>query len=368
MLADSTQPLQPIKHQLALWQIPGINAGLFHRLLAAVSDIEELFQYSAKQLQALGLKEKVCAAIAAPDWSAIEKAQAWAEQQHHSIVHIDDDAYPELLREIADPPPFLYCRGDSRLLASHQLAIVGSRNPSKMGEETAEQFAHLLASHGLTVTSGLALGIDAASHRGALKAHGKTIAVMGTGIDQLYPVRNRPLATNIIEHGLVITEFPHGTFAHPGNFPKRNRLISGLSMGVLVVEAALRSGSLITARMASEQGREVFAIPSSIHNPLAKGCHHLIRQGAKLVESADHIIEELGALTEHVNEQYSARKVRQALDITQQKLVKCVGYEMTPVDVVIDRSGLSSEITVSELVKMQLAGYIRAIPGGYIRV
>ncbi len=223
---------------------------------------------------------------------------------------------------------------------------------------------------GITITSGLAQGIDAASHRGALQVSGKTIAVMGTGIDQVYPTVNRSLAQQIAEQGLIITEFPHQTLPHAHNFPRRNRIISGLSMGVVVVEAALRSGSLITARTANEQGREVFAIPGSIHNPLAKGCHYLLRQGAKLVECAEDIMEELGALSEHVilHEQQLSKKCQIPLDITQQKLVKCVDYEMTPVDLIIQRTGVSSTKVMSELLKIQLAGYIRAVPGGYIKL
>jgi len=216
--------------------------------------------------------------------------------QARHILTLHDPAYPALLKEIADPPPLLFVRGDPAVLSRPQLGIVGSRNPTPGGRSLAEDFARSLSRCGLVVTSGMALGIDAAGHRGALRGGGTTLAVAGTGPDRIYPARHRDLARAIVEQGAIISEFAPGTPALPSNFPRRNRIISGLSLGVLVVEAACRSGSLITARLAAEQGREVFALPGSIHNPLARGCHHLIRQGAKLVEDIEDIVEELGPL------------------------------------------------------------------------
>ncbi len=210
------------------------------------------------------------------------------------LLPLSDPLYPPLLRQIPDPPIALFVRGDATLLSEPQLAMVGSRNPSVEGRRNAEEFAEYLAKCGLVITSGMALGIDAASHKGALKG-GKTVAVWGTGLDKAYPPRNRELAEEIIAKGVVVSEFPPGTPPLPTHFPRRNRIISGLAVGTLVVEAAKQSGSLITARLASEQGREVFAIPGSIHNPMARGCHRLLRDGAKLVESAGDILEETGA-------------------------------------------------------------------------
>ena len=213
----------------------------------------------------------------------------WLSQPGNHVVHFQDAAYPALLKQIADPPPLLFVRGDRDYLAQPQLAIVGSRNPTHTGRALAREFAAHLASFGLTITSGLASGIDGAAHQGAIEAGGTTLAVTGTGLDRVYPARHRDLAHRVAENGALVTEFPPGTAPLAANFPRRNRLISGLSLGTLVVEAALRSGSLITARSALEQGREVFAIPGSIHNPLARGCHALIRDGAKLVESGEWV-------------------------------------------------------------------------------
>ncbi len=212
-----------------------------------------------------------------PDLTAAEQDQAWLARAGARLVTLLDPAYPPLLRQIADPPIALFARGDVTLLGAPQLAMVGSRNPSVEGRRNAENFAAYLSRCGLVITSGMALGIDAASHRGALKAAGKTVAVWGTGLDKAYPARNRELAEEIAAQGLIVSEFPPGTPPLPTHFPRRNRIISGLSVGTLVVEAARHSGSLITARLASEQGREVFAMPGSIHNPMARGCHRLLR-------------------------------------------------------------------------------------------
>ena len=225
---------------------------------------------------------------------ALARAHAWLADPVHDLVAWDDPDYPRALLELGHAPPVLYFVGRRELLNRPALAIVGSRNATAQGRDNARAFAHALADAGLTIVSGLALGIDAAAHEGALEGAGSTLAVVGTGLDRVYPARNRALAHAIAEHGGIVSEFPPGTPPLEKHFPRRNRLISGLARGVLVVEAALASGSLITARYAGEQGREVFAIPGSIHSPLAKGCHKLIRDGAKLVETAQHVLEELG--------------------------------------------------------------------------
>jgi len=244
--------------------------------------------------------EKIALALAGKPEAAmqlqIDKTLAWAAEPGNHVLTLADANYPQALLSIADPPPLLYAKGRTELLSRPGVAIVGSRNATAQGMQNAERFAQTLSNAGLCVISGLALGIDAAAHAGACSAspeHGSTIAITGTGLDLVYPAKHRALAHRIAEHGCLLSEYPIGTAAIASNFPRRNRLISGMSLGVLVVEAALQSGSLITARSALEQGREVFAIPGSIHSPLAKGCHQLIRQGAKLVESAQDVLEEL---------------------------------------------------------------------------
>lgn len=256
------------------------------------------------------------------------------------------------------------------MLGSPQLAIVGSRNPSGEGRRNAEEFAAYLARCGLTITSGMALGIDSASHRGALKAGGATLAVWGTGLDKVYPPAHRELAEQIAAHGLIVSEYTPGTPPLPHNFPRRNRLISGLSVGTLVVEANQSSGSLITARLASEQGREVFAIPGSIHNPLARGCHRLIREGAKLVESAGDILEELAPLLK-----LEAAAAEQAPAATQaaaepddpeyRLLLNSLDYAPTSVDALVERTGLTPDVLSSMLLMLELQGLVEAAPGGH---
>lgn len=303
---------------------------------------------------------------------AAEHETAWLAEPNHHLITLSDPRYPRLLREIPDPPAALYVVGDPDLLSATQLGIVGSRNPTPGGSETAHAFASYLTQSGLTITSGLAMGVDAAAHRGALGAGGKTIAVAGTGLDRVYPARHRELAHEIAAQGALISEFALGTPALAHNFPRRNRIISGLSLGVLVVEAALQSGSLITARLAAEQGREVFAIPGSIHNPLARGCHALIRQGAKLVETAADILEELGPMaqiTAPARQTDGAGNITSGLGVEAMTLLDCLGFDPTPVDSLIERSGLTPEAVSSMLLVLELQGHVVAAPGGhYTRV
>ena len=247
--------------------------------------------------------------------------------------------------------------------------MVGSRNPSVSGSETAREFAYHLATSGLSITSGLAIGIDGASHAGAMDAGGITIAVTGTGLDRVYPASQYDLAHRIAEQGALVSEFPPRTQVKSGNFPRRNRIISGLALGTLVVEAAHKSGSLITARLASEQGREVFAIPGSIHNPMARGCHRLIRQGAKLVETANDVLEELAPLLRELqplpNPGTQEPLERQhELDADYQLLLKCMGFDPTPIDLLIERSGLTAEVVSSMLILLELEGHVSSAPGG----
>jgi DNA processing protein len=291
---------------------------------------------------------------------AVAAAIAWAEQPGHAVITLADETYPKLLLEIPDPPALLYARGRVELLAGEALAIVGSRNATQQGEANAEAFARALSNAGLTIVSGLALGIDAAAHRGGLGGAGSTIAVLGTGIDVVYPSRNSALAAEIGERGLLVSEFPLGTAPAAQNFPRRNRLISGLARGCLVVEAALASGSLITARAAAEQGREVFAIPGSIHSPLAKGCHALIKSGAKLVESAEDVLAELSGF----RASGYASTTKQPPEAQDAGLLRHMGHDPVDVDSLCSRAGLSAEQVSSELLRLELDGRVAALPGG----
>lgn len=281
---------------LRLALTPGIGPAATRDLLAAFGLPEEVLA-AGSEARARVVGAPLARAIAARDPErerAIEAALEWASAEHHHLVSLADPLYPKPLLQIGDPPPLLYVAGDPRVLSLPALAMVGSRSASATGAETAEAFAAALAATGLAIVSGLALGIDAASHRGALRSGGATVAVLGTGADRVYPAGNRELARAIVARGgALVSELPLGTGVRRDHFPRRNRLIAGLSLGVLVVEAALRSGSLGTARQAGEFGREVFAIPGSIHSPLAKGCHLLIKQGARLVESASDVLDEL---------------------------------------------------------------------------
>jgi len=384
-----------MKYWLALQRTPGVGPATILALLERYKEPRVIFDSPGERAASGLFSQKGLDYLANPDWAAVERDLAWLAEPNHHLITLSDPRYPKLLREIADPPAVLYVIGDPDLLSASQLGIVGSRNPTPGGSETAHAFASYLTQSGLIITSGLALGVDAAAHRGALEAGGKTIAVAGTGLDRVYPARHRELAHEIAGHGALISEFPLGTPALALNFPRRNRIISGLSLGVLVVEAAVQSGSLITARLAAEQGREVFAIPGSIHNPLARGCHALIRQGAKLVETAADILEELGPIaqvTADVQERAIAKgstnvaggrtpeatparqtdgvgNITSGLSVESLTLLDCLGFDPTPVDSLIERSGLTPEAVSSMLLVLELQGHVVSAPGGhYTRV
>ncbi|WP_198246685.1 DNA-processing protein DprA [methane-oxidizing endosymbiont of Gigantopelta aegis] len=346
---------------------PGMGSKTISKLLEQ-TEPEAVYSASQAQLKKWGLSDKIIAAIKALDWTQVEKDLTWADHDRHHIVPLTSPFYPEQLKQIDSPPPLLFVRGHIDLLMQPQIAIVGSRNPSQQGLQTAREFAKNLAAYGFVITSGLALGIDAAAHQGALDATGRTLAVAGTGLDRVYPARHKHLATQILEHGALISEFPPGTSAKASHFPRRNRIISGLCLGLLVVEAAKQSGSLITARLALEQNREVFAIPGSIHNPLARGCNALIREGAKLVETTDDIFEELGEYNQQPT-QDTDKKTKTGLDPEQENLLNLVQFSPTTVDYLIEKSGLSIEIISSILLVLELQGYIDSRPGScYIRL
>ncbi len=347
--------------------MPGIGCRTFLSLLQTHTP-PELFAESASALSALGLKSDIIHIIKNPDWAMIDYDLAWLEQKNNGIITINDINYPSQLKEIADPPPVLFVRGNAEILSLPQIAIVGSRNPSSIGEETAFNFAKTLSQHGFVITSGLALGIDAASHRGALNAKGYTVAVAGTGLDRVYPARHKELATEIVNSGVMISEFPPGTTAKANHFPRRNRIISGLCLGLLVVEAAKQSGSLITARMALEQNREVFAIPGSIHNPMARGCNALIREGAKLVETTQDILEELNQYYQQDEKLLTITK-QSTLDLEQQTLLNHVMFSPTSIDTLVENTGKSVEVISSMLLILELQGYLEATAGGcYMRI
>ena len=355
---------------LTLRRAPGVGARTQLGLLDHFGSIEKIFSASRGRLEKalVGNSEAISTILDGPDEAKLRPDLDWlAESGHHLLVWSDPD-YPPLLREIPDPPVMLYIAGNRQLLSRPQLAIIGSRNPTPMGRENANAFARSLARAGLVVTSGMALGIDGAAHRGALESDGKTIAVTGTGLDRVYPARHRELAHEIVEHGALVSEFPLGTPPLPENFPVRNRIISGLSLGTLVVEAALQSGSLITARLAAEQGREVFAIPGSIHSPQARGCHALIRQGAKLVESAQDVLEELGPLAS-VTLQAARECSTPALtpDSPMHTLLEHIGHDPVTIDALIERSGLTADAVSSMLLQMELNGLVSSCPGGKVQ-
>lgn len=278
---------------IGLSKIDGLGAQTFCDLLKVFGNPRNIYAASFQQLKAVVADHIATEISRGLNEDALAESMHWLSLENNFLVTLADSYYPKSLLEITDPPPVLYAKGKLGLLNQPSIAIVGSRNATSQGEENAEAFAKGLSSFGLCIVSGLALGVDGAAHRGALQANGSTIAVAATGLDIVYPSKHLDLAHQIAKHGLLISEFALGETSKPQNFPRRNRLISGLSLGCLVVEASLQSGSQITARLATEQGREVFVIPGSIHSPTSKGCHQLIKQGAKLVDNLQDIIEDL---------------------------------------------------------------------------
>ena len=341
---------------LRLTLIPEIGGETQRKLLAAFGLPEAIFAAGRLELRSiLGSRADLLFDFDATE--AIETALRWQEHPEQHILTLADEAYPQALLQANDPPTVLYVRGQVELLNHRSLAIVGSRNPTPQGAKTAESFSRSLAAQNLCIVSGLALGVDAAAHRGALAAGGETVAVIGTGADRIYPARNKELAIAIAQHGAIVSEFPLGTPPLASNFPRRNRIISGLSWGVLVVEAAPESGSLITARLAAEQGREVFAIPGSIHSPMSRGCHKLIKQGAKLVETAEDVLEELGSSNE------APRPEKQPEDASEHPILQVLGHDPCSLDELAARTGLSADQLLPELLTLELEGLISTLPG-----
>ena len=304
------------------------------------------------------------------DPAGIERDLRWLEVPGRTLLTADDPRYPAQLAAVPGMPPALFVEGDPNLLSRPQVAIVGSRAASASGRETALDFAARLAAQGFAITSGLATGIDAAAHRGALAAGGVTIAVCGTGLDRVYPAEHRELAASIVASGALVSEFPTGTPPRSQNFPRRNRLLSGLARGVLVIEAAARSGSLITARLAGEQGRDVMAVPGSIHNPLARGCHRLIKDGAALVETVDDVLAALGVsrlagASICAQEACDGTKFRNgALDSDAEMLLNALGFEPADLDRLVERTGMATRSVISKLQLLELEGRVESLAGG----
>lgn len=357
---------------LVLIRGPALSPATVQRLLDLSSSVTTKPPGDWRALRDLGFSAGTVDCFRRPDMRGVETDLRWLDDKRHHLITITDSRYPALLRNIPDPPPALFVRGEPSALLRVQLAIVGSRNPTADGRRLAFEFGCEMARRGIATTSGLATGIDSHAHMGALHGGGVTLAVLGHGPDIVYPARNRDLAERIADRGAVVSEFPIGFKPIAANFPRRNRIISGLCAGTLVVEAALKSGSLITARHALDQGREVFAIPGSIRNPLARGCHALLRQGAKLVEQADDILEEIGALVLFGQSESRADLAHNVdpkpLDAEIKLLLDNIGFQPVHIDCLIEATQLPVQAATSHLSNMEVAGLIEALPGGhYVR-
>tara|TARA_R110001583_G_scaffold51161_8_gene159756 strand:+ start:8972 stop:10033 length:1062 start_codon:yes stop_codon:yes gene_type:complete len=352
---------------MVLDAIPALQKRTIFKLLSK-HPLAELLQLSQSTLQSYRLKESQINALLYPNWLQIEENMSWIDEvQHKNIICFDDVRYPAQLKEISNPPLLLYTQGDTSLLKSPQVALIGSRNCTPYGQEKSYQFAAELSLAGFTVTSGMALGIDGFAHQGTLDKRGKTIAVLGTGLNNIYPKRHLKLAHKITEEGLLVSEFWPNTPAIPSNFPRRNRIISGLSLGVLVIEASIRSGSLITARYATEQNRELFALPGSIDNSQACGCHHLIQQGAKLVVNVTDIIEEFThlKLLPVVKEEVDGAVATVKQDT--HPLLKYIDFHLTTLEQLLQRTELDIINLQNQLVELEINDRITVTAEGYIK-
>lgn len=355
----------PARADASLWltleAIPGLGPDAAQRLLQAFDGPAEILAARAAELEPVVGKSLARAIAQGVDAATLQPALDWLAQSDNHLVTWLDAAYPAALRDLAAPPAWLYVKGDPAWLSRPMLAIVGSRNATPQGLRDAEAFAKVLSEAGLTIVSGLALGVDTAAHNGGLAGLASSVAVVGTGLDRVYPARNKALAHRLAAEGAIVSEFPIGTPPKSGHFPRRNRIISGLSLGVLVIEAALESGSLITARLASEQGREVFALPGSIHSTLAKGCHRLIKQGAKLVESASDVLEELGRV---ISVTTPAANPVVATSEAGDSLLETLSGGPLILDQLASRLGLTVEDVSVKLLAAEMDGTVAKLPGG----
>ena len=365
------------REHLAAWirltLVPGIGTAGQRALLKAFGSPEAVFEASASALASVIGAKLTEALMAHPTQATVDATFSWAAASvAHHLIPLGSPQYPPALLDLPDPPNLLYGKGSLSVLTQPCLAIVGSRNATTGGMQTAERFAHTLADSGYIVTSGLALGIDSAAHAGALASShaGATIAVIGTGIDRVYPARNQGLAHRIVaEGGLILSEFALGVGVQAHHFPRRNRLIAGLSLGVLVVEAAVESGSLITARLAGDQGREVFAIPGSIHSPQSRGCHRLIKEGAKLVETAADILDEIAPHSLHSPRPSATQAANTCKNfaptpLSDDPVLAALGGDPVTVDELVKRCGLTADGLLAMLFELELAGHVAALPGG----
>jgi DNA processing protein len=345
-----------------------VNVAELLALKDRFGEIEAIVRQNEQRLRDSGLAEQKANAISSPDERSIEAALSWLDGDSHHIVHYGSDEYPDMLTQLRGAPLMLFVNGNIDALHLPSLAIIGSRNPTRGGLRNAVDFSRYLAKSGYAIVSGLAQGIDTAAHRGTLDVGGRTVAFLGHGIDRVYPAQNYDLAHQIAETGALVTEYPLGAPPDKRHFPERNRLISGLTLGTLVIEAARRSGSLITARLAAEQGREVFALPGSIHNPLARGCHELIRQGAKLVETAADIGAELAPLAGHLQQnvmESTENNTRPPDDNGDySELRKILSHDPTSIDDLGSQSGLTIDQLSSMLLILELHGEVEALSGG----
>lgn len=350
---------------LNLSLIEGLGDESIRRLLVAFGSPSGVFSANTSALERIVKKNTIGKILRGADKKKLTSALNWLEDPTNSIITLADDDYPGQLLNIPDPPPLLYFKGQRKLLNTPALAVVGSRNATPQGLSNAEAFSQAISDAGLCIISGMALGIDTAAHHGGLRGAAASIGVVGTGLDIVYPARNHELAHRLAKDGALISEFPLGMPAIGRNFPRRNRIISGMSQGCLVVEAALRSGSLITARQALEQGREVLAIPGSIHSPLSKGCHALIKQGAKLVENTQDILDELNYQSSNKNNAHRTEKAGSTSSTESSLLLKHLGHDVADIDILCARSGLTAEIVSAMLLTLELDGVIASLPGGY---
>jgi DNA processing protein len=347
---------------IALTQIPGLGNADIRQLLTVFGTPDHIFGASAHQLKTVVSNVIAAKIMQGIPTELIQPTLDWLQKDNRHLVTLADTTYPQSLLQISNPPTVLYAIGQLHWLNHAAIAVIGSRHATPQGEKNAENFAENLCNQGLCIVSGLALGIDGAAHRGALKSNGGTIAVVGTGLDIVYPAKHRALAHQIAERGLIVSEFPLGTPSKAQNFPRRNRIISGLSLGCLVVEANVDSGSMITARLATEQGREVFAIPGSIHSPVSKGCHQLIKQGAKLVESSTDILEDL----KHLLPKQSSLNGQVKTDESSSEanlVLSCMGFDAISFDALLEASGLTTETLSSMLMILELEGRVTTLAG-----
>jgi DNA processing protein len=349
---------------------PAGSSGIL-KLFRSQTSAKQIVKLSAGELRAAGIGSDSIQRLHSPDEEQLSAWRNWLDLPGHTLLTLAEPAYPALLQALPDPPLALWVVGDQpERLNAAQLAMVGSRNPTQGGADTAERFARYLSDHGLMITSGLAAGIDGACHRGGLAGAAGTIAVLGSGVDVIYPKSHTNLANSLLENGLIVSEYPPQTAPRALHFPQRNRIIAGLSVGTLVVEAARRSGSLITARLAAEYGREVFAMPGSIHSPLARGCHRLIKDGAKLVEDANDVLVELSALLQVASNDATTSKHHE-IDpsaLTKRpgylKLLQAMAFAPCSVGVLGKRTGLTTAELSSMLLQLELEGFVEALPGG----